>query len=127
MTVVTVPVVVGKDRKLYPVGHRRSAEDNQRAADLIHALRHRGASFPRITRRLPEFGLRVSYGSVVHLWQTTICSQCDPAPAVPATSAATTPAVHDPPVPAGPAVPDPPVHDPATSRPRVKAVPYQWR
>jgi hypothetical protein len=78
MTVVTIPVVVGRDGKKYPVGHRRSAEDNERAAGYVHALRHRGLSFRQITRRLPDFGLRVSYGSVWHLWADTECAQCLP-------------------------------------------------
>lgn len=80
---VTIPLVRGRDNKLYPVGHRRSAEDNARAAGYVHALRHQGLSFAKITRRLPEFGLRVSYGSVWTLWVTTECSKCAPKPPPP--------------------------------------------
>jgi hypothetical protein len=83
MPVVTVPVVVGRDAKLYPLGHRRSAADNQRAADIIHALRHRGLSFRQITAKMGDFGLRVSLGSVWHYWATTKCSQCVPMPVQP--------------------------------------------
>ena len=106
---VTVPVVRGGDGKLYPVPRRRSTEDNQRAADLIHALRHRGASFPQITRRLPDYGLQVSYGSVVNLWQTTECDRC-----LSALAKAPRPA----PVSAAPTV---------SPRPRARAEVFPWR
>ena len=83
MGVVTIPLVRGRDNKLYPVGHRRSAEDNARAAGTCHALRHQGLNFREIVRRLPEFGLRVSFGSVWTLWHTTECDYCAEVPPEP--------------------------------------------
>lgn len=99
MGVVTIPLVRGRDGKLYPVGHRRSAEDNARAAGYVHGLRHRGVHFREIVRQLPRVGLRVSYGSVWTLWTTSVCDQCAPKP------------------PASPAPPDP----------RQKARVHEWR
>jgi hypothetical protein len=76
MSVVTVPVVVGRDRKLYPLGHRRADADNERAAALIHQMRHRGLSFRAIAAGLANHGLRVSLGSVHHLWHAYECDRC---------------------------------------------------
>jgi len=78
--VVAVPVVIGKDGRLYPPHHRRSAEDNARAAGYVHALRHRGMSFRAITGKLGDYGLRVALGSVWHLWTTTECDYCAEVP-----------------------------------------------
>jgi hypothetical protein len=99
VSVVTVPVVRGKDGKLYPVPRRRPAAVNQRAAGLIHAMRcARHMTFKQIDQALPGYGLRISHGSVVHLWQATECAQCADVP------------------------PEPPPPDP-----RMKAQVYQWR
>ncbi len=76
MSVVAVPVVGGRNGRLYPVGHRRPDEDNARAAGLIHAMRHRGMPFRTIAARLADHGLRVSLGSVHHLWRSFECDRC---------------------------------------------------
>jgi hypothetical protein len=84
MAVVAVTVMRGKDGKYYPVPRRRPAAVNQRAADLIHAMRcARHMTFKQIDQALPGYGLRISHGSVVQLWQATECAGCASVPPEP--------------------------------------------
>jgi hypothetical protein len=83
MPAVVVPVVIGKDGRLYPPHHRRPPEVNARAAGYVHLWRHQGMPFRAITAKLGEVGLRVALGSVYHLWATTECDQCAEMPPEP--------------------------------------------
>jgi hypothetical protein len=45
----------------------------------------------QIDAALPGYGLRISHGSVIHLWQTTECPLCAPQPVPPPVKPLVTP------------------------------------
>ena len=82
--VVTIPVIQGRDGRLYPVGHRHPPADVERATGLIHAMRcGRGMKFREITAKLGHYGLRISLGTVYTYWAATECGHCTPQPPAP--------------------------------------------
>lgn len=83
---VTVELVRGKDRKLYPVGLPRPAKEHLRLVGLSHTLRcGRKLSYPKIRDTLAaEFGVRRSVGAIYRDLHAYTCPHCAPQPPEPA-------------------------------------------
>jgi len=82
---VTVELVRGKDRKLYPLGLPRPAGEHLRLVALSHTLRcGRELPFRQVQRALAsEFGVRRSLGAIfrdVHVYKCPHCAPKPPAP-----------------------------------------------